>query len=759
MNNLINGDYEQVDLGRKNADIIRVKSINIRDFRGIKELKKPLNTDADVVLITGPNGFGKTSLIDALSLVLTGYLHPRRNPKLFELPEEDYSPDKGLIEAVLSYPQDVEKKISVTVFNNKPSECSDIIWPESDSAKVLSAKASFFYQDLVEQSFDYFTEGKTLKDLLAPPPKEIDEARSALRRALKTVEQKEKTLVIPGVESEEALNSKREQVARAFTGLWEKLINAINNLKLPVTLPIFNILKVDRSLRLDWQNKLAKFSSDLSISLKLEESDKELNVISSLIHLENLIDELKLSYILPKSDLAEQISYLIASLSDIKKVLELKELDVLKERYLTSKKNLANSKKRLERLLELERHFKSPEGPILLEIMRSLRQYGPKWSKVNTIQTYESDMYPPEEVVRWVTAAYSSLNVYNKKQLDDVLTIWLKKVEHKRSELTMDIAMQEKKLTEYSKTLKILEQIQKIADTSDDGQELIKKAQKKAELDKEFPNSTSEQGTHSVKLIATLKETLEKWINIEKRDLFRQDALKKSVKYNKAKEQIKLLRDALNRETKKGDSVLENVLQLPDNEPKKLTNLINSILVRFRLVQGILPVDIITSQKRVGRNKKGTWEFVTADGRTFTSLSTGQQSQLALSLLLGLNISLDISYLGHGIIALDDTTTPFDMAQLPREAALLRQIVYGAGDSDAPRRQLFIVSHHEDLTHKLLDYLIPPEGKKMHILNFVNWNPKGGPEIEQYEMEPAISADEGRQNLSKFITDILMLRN
>jgi energy-coupling factor transporter ATP-binding protein EcfA2 len=761
VNNLINSKYKQVALLKEN-EITRVKSVNIHNFRGIKKLKEPLNTNADVILITGPNGFGKTSLIDALSLVLTGYLHPRRDPILFALPEEDNPPEKGWIEAVLLYPQKTEKKIKVSVFNNKPPECSDIIWPESDSAKEVSSKASFFYQDLVEQSFDNFTEGTTLKDLLAPPPKQIDEARSALRKALKSVEQKEKTLVIPGIDSEEAINKKREKIASVFVELWQQLTTAIDNsyIKLPAPLPVIDIMKVRGGFKKDWDKKLIRFSFDLGKSLKIDDV-KEENVMSSLRQLENLIDDLKFSYLIPKSDLAERINYLITSLPDAKKILKLRELGVLKEGYLTLEKNLANSKKRIESLLKLENHFKSPEGPSLLEIMHSLRRYGSKWSNFNTIRAYENDICPPEEIVKWVVAAYSSLNVDNKKQLDDVLARWLENVENKRSKLAMDIAIQEKEFAEYSTTLKILEEIQEIADISDEGRELVKEAQKKAEhsiastLDTELSNITTGQETHPIKLIENIKRALNEWINIEERELFRQDALKKSIKYKKAEEQIRLLKNALNRETKKGDSVLESVLQLPENEPQKLVELINSILPRFRLVQGVLPVDIKSSQKGTGINKKGTWEFVTADGRTFTSLSTGQQSQLAISMLLGLNISLDISYLGHGIIALDDTTTSFDMAQLPREAVLLRQIAYGTGGSNESRRQLFIVSHHEDLTHKLIDHLIPPKGKKMHVLNFVDWSPIDGPEIEQYEMEPAKSAQKGREEFAGFLNNVL----
>jgi len=67
--------------------------------------------------------------------------------------------------------------------------------------------------------------------------------------------------------------------------------------------------------------------------------------------------------------------------------------------------------------------------------------------------------------------------------------------------------------------------------------------------------------------------------------------------------------------------------------------------------------------------------------------------------------------------------------------------VFG-GETVTPQRQLFIVSHHEELTNRLVDFLVPPEGKTMHILNFINWLPDNGPEVEQYKVEQATRASD-----------------
>jgi chromosome segregation ATPase len=50
---------------------IRIKNISIRNFRGIGK-KLDLDIDADIVIIYGPNGTGKTSIIDAIEWTITG---------------------------------------------------------------------------------------------------------------------------------------------------------------------------------------------------------------------------------------------------------------------------------------------------------------------------------------------------------------------------------------------------------------------------------------------------------------------------------------------------------------------------------------------------------------------------------------------------------------------------------------------------------------------------------------------------------------
>jgi predicted ATP-dependent endonuclease of OLD family len=50
--------------------VIKIEKITIKEFRGIRELS--LDLKASNFAISGPNGTGKSGVVDALEFVLTG---------------------------------------------------------------------------------------------------------------------------------------------------------------------------------------------------------------------------------------------------------------------------------------------------------------------------------------------------------------------------------------------------------------------------------------------------------------------------------------------------------------------------------------------------------------------------------------------------------------------------------------------------------------------------------------------------------------
>jgi hypothetical protein len=84
------------------------------------------------------------------------------------------------------------------------------------------------------------------------------------------------------------------------------------------------------------------------------------------------------------------------------------------------------------------------------------------------------------------------------------------------------------------------------------------------------------------------------------------------------------------------------------------------------------------------------------------------------------------------------------------EAILWRQLAYC--QQEQQRRQVFISSHHEDMTNHLLDLLVPPKGYKMRLLRFIDWSSTKGPEIESFEIEETRSASNSARQ--SFVQDL-----
>src|SRR3546814_8506701 len=80
--------------------MIRLKSLYVKDFRSI-DGEVNVSLDAQIVLIHGPNGSGKTSLLSAIELALTGgvpSLSRAESDYLSVLPNTDRTFGQVLIE-------------------------------------------------------------------------------------------------------------------------------------------------------------------------------------------------------------------------------------------------------------------------------------------------------------------------------------------------------------------------------------------------------------------------------------------------------------------------------------------------------------------------------------------------------------------------------------------------------------------------------------------------------------------------------------
>lgn len=745
--------------------VLRIKSISITNFRGIKELRN-LDVDADIVLLAGPNGFGKTSFIDALCLLLTGHHYYGNDPKTLLFMENGKNVGPAVIKAEVELLRKsgviVKREIQVQVPVKYPEE--SIVhygfYPNNESIQPeINARASFYYQELLRELFDEGTPGTTLKEFLVPVEKDIVDIPKKIKPLERKLADKEKQLLdIKGVPSEEEIDRQRKQAVRQFTNAWHAIGSVAEEygVSLPQRSENWLFMLKSDNLRQGWKGELRKLVNDCIESLdikKMELLPVDANPLNSLQCLWDLFSRIrkKIEEALVKHlEEVEQAKRLLSSLPPGYGIPKQDELPAAKQAIKASHQELKELRDRLAVVAEVHNCYNRTEGPTLLDILKSLRENSTTW--LNNAARLNA-WHMPEPVIKWLRTA--SENLFTEKYcLDEVFGEWLSHIEKQRSALEKAIQAKEQTVQREEEYVSKIETIYELAARSEKVRVLVEKTTQTSEAGEsaQTVGHIPEESQLREDPITKMETAIIEWIGVEKLAIEREDTIRKTKGADEARQIINEVREAIKKESSKKTSLLESMVELPVKETERLAQLINDIFFRFRAVKGLYPVKLERRQQGNGRTRKDILSVKTWDDRPFEALSTGQKAQLALSFLMSLNISL-AKLLRHNIIGLDDTTTALDMAQLPREAVLLRQIAYGAEigyHSLESRRQLFIVSHHEDLTHRLIDFLIPPNGRNLCILNFVDWKPGKGPEIEQYKVEAANAVDhEARKKIAE----------
>ena len=178
------------------------------------------------------------------------------------------------------------------------------------------------------------------------------------------------------------------------------------------------------------------------------------------------------------------------------------------------------------------------------------------------------------------------------------------------------------------------------------------------------------------------------------------------------------------------DDRLTEALGTPTSGVEKLIGeVLDRTLVRFQMRKGMLPVR--EAREDLGDGRRGPRVLRSADGRPWTDASTGQKAQIALARMLAYAYALR-NQLPARVLVLDDTSTAFDQGNLARQATWLRQLAYHPDGSK--RWQVFLASHHDELTSRLVEKLSPPPGRSLRVLEFTDWKPGFGPTIQPWTL-------------------------
>lgn len=243
------------------------------------------------------------------------------------------------------------------------------------------------------------------------------------------------------------------------------------------------------------------------------------------------------------------------------------------------------------------------------------------------------------------------------------------------------------------------------------------------------PETTGFSGSNGEAVIKELGKVFSDWSALEIQKVEDEANSTDLVSLEQAE---KVISDALaicKQESSARSQLLSVVGVIPQVELQQLLSNMNLLLASFHFPEDFLPIVLENN----GTEKSPKWSFATQSGVKFDDLSTGQKSQLAICWTINLNLAMT-KQLGHQVIGFDDFTTSLDMNQLIPAAVLLRKLAY-ANANDGWKRQVFVTSHHEDLTNRLLDFLLPPQGKSMKVIYFEDWSPESGPQVKCYNVD------------------------
>ncbi|RLB93172.1 MAG: hypothetical protein DRH50_08390 [Deltaproteobacteria bacterium] len=678
--------------GPGNSHVItRIISLSIKNFRGFPGEHK-IDTNADLVLLSGPNGYGKTSFMEALLLLLTGYRYAKRSELLINKNAKDFEigakikldgKDKGKSSLSISYDRDTSESLEELWFKSLASCVGEPQIRESE----LNSRLCGFFQDRVEALFDETTSGATLRDIFEPLPKWLKDADDYLRYK-ESGEGGHRDLG----EAASELKRKLENFEKEWNARDNYFVNRIDN---------WPDNKVVLELNQTWDGFIPLYASLVNGSEGWPEPPKQANNKNLTGFTLKVLR--KTGNRLPTSGTEETCSnlpdLLISSLN--------RELDhQLKKTRREAARTTPDSRKIQERLdetnAEIERIRKkfpnldeelglfrtdSKGLPDLKPIFLALSENVSRWAKT---PIHEGHLSRVKEELEAVVATEAEKCA---KLLDEWLT--------PREEAKEEIIKLERKITELKRKLK--------ASLASDEIDHLKKLKKDLDI--------------------CLKALKRPWSEMRERQGWQEEKQRREGVREYLKSTLSLIERA--------SMAIESVSSPNHELMEKFRKLIQDVLSRFSLVDNIVPLKL-NDKERLNATKKDevrrSYSIVTKDGRRLGDLSTGQKAQMAVSVLAAQNLAIS-HMLHHRIILLDDVTTAYDLSNLTREAILWRQLAYG-GQEERARRQVFISSHHEDMTNHFLDLLVPPEGRSMRLIRFTGWDPKDGPRYKQFKIEP-----------------------
>ncbi|MEO5367098.1 MAG: AAA family ATPase [Magnetococcus sp. WYHC-3] len=662
--------------------IERIRKATIENFRGFKG-EHTLDTDADIVVISGANGHGKSSLLEALCYLLTGWTDKETNLMSLPVPKvggsqnnEGQSPNYPAPQSITKcrLAADVKWKISEKLTWEWSGDQSPPPLPEPYEGKNsllqikerdLRARLCAFFQDRMELLFDQSSRGQTLRDLFEPLLPEVNILLDGLQSLKEDLEKNQKSYTEHGnLPPKETLDT---NLAQAWPATRKFLQDCQEQFR--------ELSKIDSGWRSGWP-------PDWAIPEQMAGGAAMDDFAHMLIPHERY-RELRSKF---REKLTTSLESAVVKAREVA-VNPTQRTEEIRELLSQIDRKSENIKKEYPNLtLELE-HFAAESGlPDALAIFQSLVKNANRWH----------EQFPGDSAdLRDVLWEIERVDIEKAGKCGVALDTWLKA--RKVAKSALEKLEQEK--AQYEDELR--------------GSQAGSIVDKLIEI-----KSGAEASMYG---LMDAWEKYHEWVFI---DETRNDRKKASDILDRAI-------DAVANHHKR----LEDLTAPSEALMKDLQGRINRIWERFSLVEGLYPLHLEAEEpeSRSATDNHRRYVLRTNDDRRLQHLSTGQKAQAAVSVLVAQNMAVS-HWLHHRVILLDDVTTAYDLSNLTREAILWRQLAYGS-DDEKTRRQIFISSHHEEMTSLMLDLLVPPPGKKMLLIRFTGWSNMTGPEYKTFEVE------------------------
>ncbi len=714
-------------------EINTIQSIELENFKGyripVKGVAEKLDftiagQPADLILVTGKNGVGKTSLLEAMDWVLN-------------------QPSVGAGGFITTG----QSNGSVSI-NGEKFELQGKTKPDH---KKLSTIASFFYQDnIVELACNEIIQ------LLEPenkPGEEIKRSLKALKAKLDDWQRQLHTLKYRKNYEEE-----RKALAKRINELVAKLPH---DLPLRQELVDSKLTLKNGNLQNKWDSQIRNLSSSIgSFSNLVEPIGSQLS--DQLSHIGHSLLEYRGRQVgfsekgnQPPAFTKEFLSTIQSLPADwpIKKWsthTALVPYDLENTLYIGSGTDIYVE---TTEELEKQRVKLTSEYHRLNKLLEQLQ--GDGRSLLTWIDGFT------ENVSDWLEAWDNHPEISNVTELKDGIQVQVERLSTLANSRAVELRRKIEKVTEEGQTVTTrLNQIKRFQGVLRD----INAYSNQLSHLVNGPNSTVKDLTDYVNdYLKTIKNPVaEEASAVDETDIFHQLGRVftdwSSLEIQKAEDEDnatdldsleqaeKMITDALaisKQESGARSQLLSVIEVIPQAELEQLLRNMNSLLAGFHFPNDFLPIRL----ENHGTSNTPKWGFKTSSDVKFEDLSTGQKSQLAICWTINLNLAM-AEQLGHRVMGFDDFTTSLDMNQLIPAAVLLRKLAY-ADASDSWKRQIIVTSHHEDLTNRLLDFLLPPQGMLMKVIQFEDWLPETGPQFNCLNVDMGKVNEEGLQDAVK----------